>query len=172
MNTAGPLPSKRFISFAGVPGSGKTPVSFYVSWNTGLPIISNDATRFEVREDLGRFDDTEYLRRRDERVDAVLASGRSFIYDASVDRSWKEMVPRLERHGYTYHVISFDLDEQFVANLYRAKEYADPADDHFFAEHAAFLKNYGGVVATSITPANYRDRLALALAGATSFLAS
>ncbi len=43
---------KKVILFAGAVGSGKTPISNYLSYKLNLPIYNNDAIRSEVIEDL------------------------------------------------------------------------------------------------------------------------
>ena len=64
------------ISFAAPVGTSKTPIATYLSWNTGLPIFSNDAIRSEVHQDTssGNLDQEIYLERRDERLTKVISS--------------------------------------------------------------------------------------------------
>ena len=109
--------SKPFIiTFAGPPGTSKTPIAFYLSHTFRLPIIQMDAIRMEVREDLLIEDGNdprvrkEFLRRAYERYQPLLQEGVCFIDDSSADRSWKQnpddQYYQLARHGYGHLIIS------------------------------------------------------------------
>ena len=163
--------SQKIITFAGVPGCGKTPVASYLSWKLRLPTLNNDAMRSEVSEDLLYFSEVEYVRRRDTRISELLGFGQDFIYDASVDRSWATFSPRLAAYGYEQFIISFDLSREYIENLYAAKGYRETFNlSRSYPEHEAFLAAYGDVVNTSIRDDIYSQRLELALTGAKIFI--
>ncbi len=166
INTSITKPNKKFcITFAGAVGSSKTPIAHYLSYNLGLPIFSNDATRTEVTEDLLQFDQSEYIKRRDERGQTILQSGRSFIYDASVDREWIRLRSWLREAGYSYYVISLDLSKYFITRLYRAKGYTEiDRLDLLIAQHKEFTTKNSSAITLCITDGNFSDRLALSLA--------
>jgi len=100
------------ILFAGAPGSSKTPVAIYLSWNLGLPVFNNDAIRREVAEDTLRricSQDPEFVKRQKERIDKFFKKRKSFIYDRNVDCTWEETKEKLNKYGYEYFLISFNL---------------------------------------------------------------
>ncbi len=157
------MPKEKFIiTFAGPVGCSKTPVAYYLSWKLGLPILNNDAMRTETVEDLGKFDEKEYLKRRDERIDELLKKGSSFIYDASIDRVWKDWKDRL-LGKYEVFMISFDLSKGFIMELYAAKKYDESIRDvdKFIADHDKFLEEFADKVNLQITDENFKDRLRL-----------
>jgi len=155
--------TKRVITFAGVPGSSKTPIAYYLSWNLGLPILNNDAMRTEVREELGTFDSQEYTRRRDQRIHTILHSGGSFIYDASVDRSWQQFKEALDQAGYEAYIINLDLSRPFVERLHKAKGYDRFDLDQLFTDHNQFLSQFHQTVNLTINDNQFEDRLQIAL---------
>ncbi|MBI2798083.1 hypothetical protein HYX70_02145 [Candidatus Saccharibacteria bacterium] len=156
--------NKYCITFAGAPGSGKTPIAHYLSGNLSLPIISNDAIRSEVIEDLGHFDQAEYVRRRDIRAKAVIDKGQPFVYDSSVDRSWDEKAVMLTSKEFKTFVVSLDLSRDKLYDLYTQKSYDQTAHiDSWLADHEEFLKKYSGVVNLHIDDSNFKDRLELSL---------
>src|SRR5438132_235488 len=100
------------VIFAGVPGSSKSSVAYYLSGEFNLPVLSNDSVRYEVKEDLlverlkikedMLFDNinhpmalNEYERRIKQRRQRLLDKGSSFILDGSVDRRWPEVKQEL-----------------------------------------------------------------------------
>jgi adenylylsulfate kinase-like enzyme len=64
--------NKFCLTFAGVVGSSKTPITNYLSGQLNLPVLNNDAIRTEVLEDLGEFNFDEYIKRRNERAESIL----------------------------------------------------------------------------------------------------
>lgn len=150
------------ITFAGPVGTSKTPIAYYLSWNSGLPVLSNDIIRVEVEEDLGAFDQSEYERRRDERLKALIASGKSFIYDASVDRQWLKLKDWLG--DYQTFIISLDLSQAKIEQLYKAKGYTETQlIPQLYQQHQDFLKEHGQEVNLHITDESFADRLELSL---------
>ena len=77
------------IVFSGAIGSSKTPISNFLSGKLNLPILCNDSLRIEITEDLGGFDEKAYASIVNKRLKEILREGISFIYDASIDRSWE-----------------------------------------------------------------------------------
>jgi predicted kinase len=153
------------ITFAGVVGSSKTPIAHHLSWKLGLPVFSNDILRTEVREDLLRFDQDEYVRRRNERSQELITSGRSFIYDASIDREWPRLSEWLQTKNYQHFIISLDLSRELLNKLYEAKGYAEGHRlEELMSQHESFLADYGGLVGAHVTDANFDRRLEVSLA--------
>lgn len=150
------------ITFAGVAGSSKTPIANHLSWKLGLPSFSNDALRNELREDTLSYDDEAYKQLHQRRFDEALSLGRSFIFDASVDRTWPQLRERFRAHGYECLIISLDLSRPFVDSLYKAKNYDQfEVLDMWMHQHEQFLKEYSDVVTVHITDGTFKDRLEL-----------
>lgn len=162
---------KRCITFAGVMGSSKSPIATYLSWNLGLPVFNNDVIRTEVQEDLLHLDQTEYLRRRDERKKWVIESGQDFIYDASIDRCWREFSEWLHQADYQYFVISLDLSRSFLDMLYTAKGYTE---GHRLAllmqQHDDYIKAQAEQINLRISDVEFPHRLDLSLRAVSSWL--
>lgn len=159
--------------FAGVPGSSKSPIAHHLSWNLGLPIFNNDTLRTEIKEDLLVFNQMEYEKRRDERSFALMDTGDSFIYDASIDRAWQTHRKRLDERGYQFFIISLDLGEALLRQLYDAKNYTEFAQLELRQpEHDAFLQNFGQLVNLHITDNDFPDRLAISLSAVRSWIES
>jgi hypothetical protein len=156
---------KLCIVFAGVIGCSKTPTVNYLSHNLNLPILNNDSIRTEVVEDLKKFNQKEYLKRRDKRLEEVFKKGISFIYDASVDREYKLFEKVIKKSDYQYKIISFDLSEKFLRNLYKIKKYHESAKrlKGFINDHDNFLKNSNLKISVHITDKNFKNRLKIAL---------
>lgn len=155
------------VTFAGPPGSSKTPVAFYLSHNLGLPIINTDAIRREIQEDTLKTkpDENELERRRDQRAKGILIKGQDFIYDGSVDRKWSHLKKLLEQHGYDWYIISFELSEGFIAEIARAKQYqaSKKLVDRWYDEHQTFMQKFGEEVSLSITDDTFPNRLKISL---------
>ena len=156
------MTDKRCILFAAPIGSSKTPIATYLSSMLGLAIHNNDAIRTEVLEDGAEDFETEYLKRRDERIHAVLASGIPFILDASIDRRWEELRPKLDEAGYRYFIISLDFSPELLDRIYRHKSYQDLENlKKTIADHEEFLAKHGSEIDLHLTDAEFRDRLKL-----------
>lgn len=154
------------VLFAGPVGCSKTPVAYYLSWNLGLPIFNNDAIRTEVHEDTlsKNLDNDLQLKIRNERLQKLIDSGKSFICDASIDRTWEKISQKLNDKGYEKFIISFDFGYDFLNKLYEAKSYEAPAElrKQWLEEHDSFLKKYGHLVDLRITEDNFSKRLEIA----------
>lgn len=150
------------IVFAGAIGSSKTPITNYLSGIFALPIFNADAIRTEVTEDLLRpYDDALFRERRDTRLRSLIARRIDFILDASIDRTWKDLRPALERAGYRWFCISLDLGKPFLARLYEAKGYTESLQqlDRVHAEHERFLAEFGADVSLHLTEEDFPERL-------------
>ncbi|MFA5024951.1 MAG: hypothetical protein WC503_00390 [Candidatus Shapirobacteria bacterium] len=154
---------KYIITFAGPPGSSKTPLANYLSEKFNLPVFNNDSIRTEVTEDLLKFDEKEFRKRSLNRLAALFKTGNSFILDASIDRQWKSYQEEILKSGYKVFIISLDLSQEFLIKLYKAKNYFKTFIDidKFFAEHQLFLSNYLSIVNLSINDSNFINRLSL-----------
>lgn len=161
------------ITFAGCIGSSKTPIAHFLSAAFSLPIHDNDAIRTEVTEDLGHFEEQEYLKRRDERLKALIEQKTSFICAASIDRQWGVLKPRLQAFEYDWFVISLDWSKDLLERLYRAKKYDDAPRmlDRGFSEHEAFLASFGQDVALRLADDDFLHRLERSRAAVEAWLA-
>lgn len=162
------------ILFAGPAGCSKTPTAVYLSWNLGLPVFSTDVIRMEVLEDILENDLGNALisSRRDERLKKLINSKKSFIYDASIDRTWPEMKKEIERNDYRCFIISFDLTPELLAKMARAKRYGAGQElvDKWYNDHQNFLKENGEEVSLSINDNNFPNRLDISLKAVEKFL--
>lgn len=150
------------ILFAGAVGSSKTPIANDLSGTFALPTFNTDAIRTEVTEDLLRpYDDATFRERRDRRLKALIERRVDFILDASIDRTWKDLRPALERAGYRWFCISMDLGKSFLTRLYEAKGYTDSLRelDRIHADHERFLAEFGADVSLHLAEADFPERL-------------
>lgn len=158
--------NKICILFAGVVGCSKTPTANFLSTKLNLPVLNNDAIRTEVSEDLGFFDEKEYLKRRNERIKYIIENNISFIYDASVDREWESMKKIYpDKYGYSIFIISINLSKEFIAKIYKAKNYSWSSEivDKFILDHEIFLNNNKEDVGLNISENEFNNRLQLSL---------
>lgn len=157
------MPRERFvITFAGAVGSSKTPIAYYLSWKLNLPIFNNDSIRTEVIEERGSLVESEYLKRRDDRICQISESSLSFIYDASVDRVWKDKKALWQEElGYKVFIISLDLSKSFLENLYSAKKYNETLlrIDELIEDHDVFIDQNDCDVGLHISDRDFNDRL-------------
>ena len=155
------MKDKKFcVTFAGAVGSSKTPIAYHLSYTYGIPIFNNDTIRTEVKEDLLEFDEDEYEKRRTFRAKSILESGKSFIYDASIDRRWAELKDYLEEYDYTWFIVSLDLSKELLTRIYKAKGYdALERLDDLLEDHQEFLNDYGDQVDIHIDDSDFPDRL-------------
>jgi predicted kinase len=169
------------ITFAGPPGTSKSPIALYLSHTLRLPVIQMDAIRMEVREDLSIDDPAdprvrgEFIKRAHERYRLLLKEGVSFIDDSSADRSWKQKPDdqfyQLQEHGYGYFIISMDLSKDCIARLHGAnRSLARGMADDYFADHQEFLRLYGDDVGVSVTDGTFLDRMAVCERAVRQFL--
>lgn len=159
------------ILFAGAIGSSKTPIANYLSGILGLPSLSNDIIRREIVEDLKKFSQEKYLKRRDERLLDILRSGSSFIFDASIDRSWEQVKTELEKYGYEFFIISLNPSKKFLKKLWEVKNYSDlEALDRTFVEHKTFLNKYQSLIGLNITDKTFNSRIQLSFDAITKWM--
>lgn len=163
--------SKPFIvTFAGPPGTSKTPIAFYLSHTFRLPIIQMDAIRMEVREDLliDNSDDpsvrAEFLKRAYDRYQPLLQKGVCFIDDSSADRSWKQnpddQYYQLAEHGYDYFIISMDLSQDFIVKLHAAnKSRSKDNSEKYYNDHQTFVQQYTADIGVHITDESFPARM-------------
>ena len=164
--------NKFIIIFAGAPGSSRTPIAYYLSWKIGLPILNNDGIRTEVVEDLGVFNEEEYIKRRNARIEEVIGGGISFIYDASVDREWQNWKGRIEKSGYEVFIVSLNLSRELLARLYETKGYGEFSlgIDKFIEDHNSFIKQYGNEIRLNISDQDFNVRLEKSYEAVTGWL--
>ena len=162
------------ITFAGHPGSGKTPVAYYLSQNLNLPIFNNDAIRTEVHEDTlsPDFDNRLYESKRQSRLSNLLDTRRTFIYDASVDRRWKDLRKELHRLGYRFFIIGFNLSLEFRTKVWAAKGSSASPEQlaRWQEDQRNFFSEYGAEVGLVITDSNFARRFELALSAVTPLI--
>ncbi len=160
------------LTFAGVVGSSKTPISNYLSVKLLLPIFNNDALRTEVIEDLGTFNFEEYLHRRDTRLKEILESNISFIYDASVDRRWADLKKWLDSFDYHHFIISLDLSKELLIQLHQVKKYFDSLNrlDQLIQDHNNFLKQFSSDINLHITDKEFHQRLKISFEAVKKYL--
>ncbi len=167
---------QKCILFAGAPGSSKTPVATYLSWNLGLPIFNNDVIRVEVSEDTLRrspapADDPEFVKRQKYRIFKLLESRKPFICDFSVDKNWPGMKEALDRYKYDYFLISFNYSREFIQKIGKAKGYPDNENNiMWYNQHTDFINKYGDDVDLVINEGNFSNRLDIALKAVKEFL--
>ena len=157
------MPKKYCILFAGPIGSSKTPIAHYLSCNFSLPIFSHDTIRTEVAEDLLDYNQQEYKKRRDLRLKHILERGKPFIYDASIDRSWKELKELLSKYDFNWFVIGMDLSKEFLVNLCKVKGYNETLKriDSLIEDHNNFLSHYPYEPNINIIDQTFTKRLEL-----------
>lgn len=159
------------ILFAGPVGSGKSPITNYLSYKLNLPVFNNDIIRTEVKEDLLKFDNEEYEKRRTKRLKEIIDLKLSFIYDASIDRRWKAFRPQVIDSGYQYIIVSLDFSKEKLVEIYKAKGYAElDSLDRTFADHQLFLSEFKNDISVSISDYEFEKRLEVALNGVSSLL--
>ena len=163
---------KYIITFAGPPGSSKTPIANYLSEKFSLPIFNNDSIRTEVTEDLLKFDEEEFRKRSLNRLAFLFKQGNSFILDVSIDREWKNYQDKISNFDYKVFTISMDLSKDFLIKLYEAKNYTESLKsiDKFFSDHQQYLSDYSSIVNFSINDKNFLDRLTLSELALTNWL--
>lgn len=157
------MAKKYCISFAGPIGSSKTPIAYYLSQKFNLIMINNDTIRIEVTEERGYLDEEEYQKRRNNRVEEMLETGQSFIFDASIDRSWDVFEQYLKSFGYSWFVISIDISKELLTRLYHAKNYSFTPEeiDQNYEEHQQFLKEHPEHINLHLTDDDFLNRLEL-----------
>jgi predicted kinase len=153
---------KKVVLFAGMPAVGKSSIANHLSWKLGLAVFSSNILRAEVHQDTHdrELDIEEFNRRRDARFKELVESGQDFILDASIDRTWPEMKPKLEDAGYEFFIISFDLSDESTDKLVSTYpvSWGKPPKE-YRADHQNFLNDFANDVKLTITDENYSTRL-------------
>jgi hypothetical protein len=167
------------IVFAGVPGSSKSIIAFYLSETFSMPIFSTDNIRFEVREDLLVTTITvpralkEFESRQAKRFNRMLTQKKSFIRDGSVDRHWENIKTQIEKAGYKWCMIDMGLSRDFLLTLYTKTGRLEAIDelDIYLEQHNNFIKSYSSDIYVKITDATFIDRNQIAEKSIREFLA-
>lgn len=164
------------VLFAGAVGSSKSPIALHLSWNLGLPIFSTDAIRTEVHEDtLSNEEDPKlYQDLVTSRMQQVLKTKHSFIFDSSVDRKYARVKKELKNNGYKTFLISLNLSKKLLTKLYLSKGYLESLKriDNLLKGHENFIKEFGNKVNLNIDDKNFTNRLALSLSALENHLKS
>ena len=154
---------KYIITFAGPVGSSKTPIANYLSCQFNLPIFNNDTVRTEVVEDLGEFNEEEFRKRVLSRVEKLFQSETSFIFDASIDREWKNYCQKIQESKFRTFIINLDFSKDLLKKIYAAKGYQEslPRLDQLMVDHQEFLIEFNSIVNLRLTDIDFPDRLVL-----------
>lgn len=159
------------ITFAGVQGSSKSPISNHLSYKFNLPVFCNDQLRYEVREDL-LVDDidipealAEFKKRQTKIRNEILASGQPVIIDSSVDRTWPTFKNELQRYEYGWFIISLDFSKEFLEALYAktGRKWAIKELDLWYQQHQTFLSTYNQDVNLHLTDKNFTNRVQICI---------
>ena len=161
------MKSKFIITFAGVPGSSKSPIINHLSSTFNLPVFSNDQLRHEVNEDLMVSDINipkalrEFEFRRKKMQDEILSFDRSVIFDKSVDRRWSELKESLFKYGYDCFLISLDFSVEFMTKLYTStgRLWAVEELPAYNKQHQEFLAKYSGDVSLRLQDKDFINRV-------------
>ena len=141
------------ITFSWTIWSGKSTISNYLSTKLNLPIFSNDSLRSEVFQDYWETNKTVHLELRNKRMEEVLKSGNSFIWDFSIDREWKDYKQLLSNYNYRFFLICIHSDSTSTT------EQKWPSSLKNFNEHELFLNTYTSDLNLHITQENFKDRM-------------
>src|SRR5581483_2947119 len=167
------MPKPFAVVFAGVPGSSKSIVAYYLSGEFNLPMFSTDNIRYEVKEDL-RVDNinlphalAEYEKRQAERRLWLLKKGNPLIIDGSVDRHWAAYKQQLKAAGYDWFLINMELSEAFITELFRltARPKSIEQLPSYLRQHEAFVRQFKNDIMLEITDATFPDRLKIVADG-------
>ena len=160
------------ITFAGCVGSSKTPIANFLSCKFGLPVFNNDAIRTEAIEDFGFLDNDIHIKKRNELINDILKNGTSFICDASQDRDWPILKKELQKHGYSWFIISLDLSKEKLEELYKRKGYNESLLrlDQFFIDHDKFVQENKEDIGMVIDDLSFNDRLQLVYSAVNLYL--
>jgi hypothetical protein len=172
---------KKFaITYAGVPGSSKSPISNQLSPKFKLPIFNNDQLRYEIRENLmvNSINVPEALNEYNQQVKEIrqniLKSGTNIIFDSSVDRKWSELKEELIRYKYEWFIISFDYSKDFMANLYTltGRKWALDKLNAYFKQHTDFLTKYKDDISLHLTDKDFNNRIQICINAVNEYITS
>jgi len=160
------------ITFAGCVGSSKTPIANFLSCKFGLPVFNNDAIRTEIIEDFGFLDNDIHIKKRNELINDILKNKTSFICDASQDRDWLIFKKELQKHGYSWFIISLDLSKEKLEELYKRKGYNESLLrlDQLFIDHDKFVQQNREDINMVIDDFSFNDRLQLVYSAVNLYL--
>lgn len=156
------------VTFAGVPGVSKSPISNYLSCEFNLPIFNNDQIRYEVREDLRlkSINDPggveEFEKRASTRQKKLFAERTNVIFDSSIDRRWADLKKQLKQANYDWFIIDLELSKAFLLKLYKQTGRSEWADQHleaYMRQHKEFVDAYDKDVNLHITDETFPARL-------------
>ncbi len=179
------------VVFSGVPGTSKSSIADYLSWNFDIGVLRSDSVRYEVKEDMrveslsigedldfhnpnGNGALEEFERRINERRHTILALGKLIILDGSVDRRWESVRQELLQNGYDWFMINMELSEKFLKDLYTGtgRESFIPQLEGYLRDHAKFLDAYRKDISLEINDGNFRGRLKIAASGLQNYIES
>ncbi len=165
---------KRYcIAFAGPIGSGKSPIANYLGINLGLPIFNKDTLRTEALEDGIAVPSEAFENRYLSRLNALVNTGKSFIYDASIDRVWQDFEKTLTKLGYKVFIISLDFSKAKLIEIWNYKKYTEFNHlERTIKDHKIFIKMFGNSVNFSLKDVDFPDRLEKSLNAVKSRIAS
>ena len=131
--------------------------------------------RREAQEDaIGQTPNSDrYLKLRDARAEACLKLGNSFIYDASIDRTWTGKKSLLEQYDYRWFIISLDLSAGLLDQIAKAVGSHESTEDkaRWYQDHQDFLLKHRSEIKLVITDQNFAERTTVALDAVRTFLA-
>lgn len=123
-------------------------------------MFSNDIVRLELMAEKGELDKQRYTHIKETRVEKLIASHKSFIYDASVDRHWGGDISLYEKAGYEHFLISIDYSLEKLKQIYTNKgQYDFKHLEITYQDHQDFLVKYSDAVNLSLTVADFDNRL-------------
>lgn len=165
------MKNKFVITFAGPPGSGKSPIANYLSQQFLIPLFNTDSIRKEIAEDNLAFDREKFKELRDERLHKLINKQTPFILDGSVDREW-EHYKEMFGTDFDIFIISMDLSKEMLNKLhdsnielyermYDSKIYQEYNHDKWMDDHQSFIDKFGDLVNLSITDNAFKHRLKL-----------
>lgn len=160
------------ITFAGCVGLSKTPIANFLSCKFNLPVFNTDAIRTEVIEDLGVLDGNIYIQKRNELLKQVIENKISFICDSSQDREWLNFKKELQKHGYSWFIISLNLSKEKLEELYKRKGYNESLLrlDQLFIDHNKFVQENKEDIGMVIDDLSFNDRLQLVYSAVNLYL--
>lgn len=166
------------VTFAGVPGTSKSIISQHLSCTFYIPSFANDRVRDEVKEEFLTADINdpdalaEYERRAATRRGVLFDTHKSFIIDSSVDRKWEQIKQQIQNAGYAYFLISMELSEEFMMNLYSKTNRHEAIDllPHYMEQHQNFTKQFSQDISIAITDNLFNQRLLAAEEALQKFL--
>lgn len=152
---------KMFISYAWAIGCWKSTITNFISTKVWLPTFNNDAIRSEVATDFSWPDETEAIKRIKKRLNSTIKEWKSFIYDASVDRTRWTLKNILIKNWYKFFIISIDLNKETLLQSYKRTSNFEAIKkiDNVYEDHQKFLNDFDNDINIHINETNYQNRL-------------